>query len=162
MSPATLEAAREKFRNHLSTEGLRLTNQRMAIFDAALARTEHFTAEELLEYVRVIDDSVSRATVYRTLPHLIGSSVLREVDIGKNLKYYLPNADSAAEVAQVICSDCDKIFEISAPFMSWYGNTVSAKLGLTPVSQRLQVTARCDSLRANQVCKHRPVAGAAH
>jgi Fur family ferric uptake transcriptional regulator len=82
-------------------------------------------------------------------------ALLREVDIGRNQKYYLPNHDSSAQVAQVICLDCDKIFEISAPFMSWYGNTVSSKLGLTPVSQRLQVSAHCDTLKAAGVCKHR-------
>lgn len=154
------EDARVKFRTHLATAGLRITNQRLAIFDAAFAQKEHFTAEELLVHARAIDDSVSRATVYRTLPHLIGSSVLREVDIGKNLKYYLPNADSSAQVAQVICVDCDKIFEISAPFMTWYGSTVSSKLGLTPISQRLQVTAHCDSLKSAGVCKHRAPAAA--
>ncbi|TAG28627.1 MAG: transcriptional repressor, partial [Verrucomicrobia bacterium] len=140
LTPVTTERiqdARAKFRSHLATHGLRVTNQRLAIFDAAFGQQDHFTAEELLAHARLIDDSVSRATVYRTLPHLTGSSVLREVDIGKNLKYYLPNADSSAQVAQVICVDCDKIFEISAPFMSWYGNTVSSKLGLTPVTQRL-------------------------
>jgi Fur family ferric uptake transcriptional regulator len=151
----TTEAARIKFRNHLATHGLRVTNQRLAIFDAAFAQKEHFTAEDLLALARAIDDSVSRATVYRTLPHLTGSGVLREVDIGKNLKYYLPDTDSSAQVAQVICVDCDKIFEISAPFMSWYGNTVSSKLGLTPVSQRLQVSAKCDTLKAAGICKHR-------
>lgn len=152
----SLENARAKFRTHLSGHGLRVTNQRLAILDAAFGQTEHFTAEELLALSRAIDDSVSRATVYRTLPHLIGSGVLREVDIGRNLKYYLPNTESGtAQVAQVICEDCDKIFEISAPFMSWYGSTVSSKLGLTPTSQRLQVSAHCDSLKATGACKHR-------
>jgi Fur family ferric uptake transcriptional regulator len=155
MDTALCEAARVKFRTHLSAHGLRITNQRLAIFDAAFAQKEHFTAEELLTLARAIDDSVSRATVYRTLPHLTGSGVLREVDIGKNLKYYLPDSNSSAQVAQVICVDCDKIFEISAPFMSWYGNTVSSKLGLTPVSQRLQVSAKCDTLKAAGICKHR-------
>jgi Fur family transcriptional regulator, ferric uptake regulator len=149
--------AREKFRTHLSAEGLRVTNQRLAIFEAAFGQKEHFTAEELLEYARAMDDSVSRATVYRTLPHLLGSGVLREVDIGRNLKYYLPHsgADGSAQVAQVICLDCDKIFEIGAPFMSWYGTSVSAKLGLTPVTQRLQVSARCDALKATGLCSKR-------
>jgi Fe2+ or Zn2+ uptake regulation protein len=55
----------------------------------------------------------------------------------------------------VICVDCDKIFEISAPFMEWYGSTVSSKLNLTPVSQRLQVSARCNALRDVGVCRHR-------
>ena len=155
------EDSRAKFRTHLAAQGLRITNQRLAIFDAAFGQKEHFTAEELLTHARAIDDSVSRATVYRTLPHLIGSGVLREVDIGKNLKYYLPNTDNSAQVAQVICVDCDKIFEISAPFMSWYGNTVSAKLGLTPITQRLQVNAHCDTLKASGVCKHRASGAAA-
>ena len=149
------DAAREKFKSYLATKGLRVTNQRLAIFEAAFARTEHFTAEELLDHARAIDDSVSRATVYRTLPIMTESALLREVDIGKNLKYYHPNPDNNAQVAQVICLDCDKIFEISAPFMEWYGNTVSTKLGLTPVTQRLQVSAHCNTLRDTGVCKHR-------
>ncbi|SRR5690606_30111934 len=149
------DAARAKFQSYLGTKGLRVTNQRLAIFEAAFAQKEHFTAEELLDHARAIDDSVSRATVYRTLPIMIESALLREVDIGKNLKYYLPNQGNNTQVAQVICMDCDKIFEISAPFMEWYGTTVSAKLGLTPVSQRLQVSAHCDALKATGTCKHR-------
>jgi Fur family transcriptional regulator, ferric uptake regulator len=149
------DAAREKFKSYLGTKGLRVTNQRLAIFDAAFAQTEHFTAEELLTHARAIDDSVSRATVYRTLPIMTESALLREVDIGKNLKYYLPNTSAGTQVAQVICVDCDKIFEINAPFMEWYGNSVSSKLGLTPVSQRLQVTAHCNALRATGTCKNR-------
>lgn len=148
-------AAREKFKSHLSSKGLRVTNQRLAIFEAAFAQTEHFTAEGLLDHARAIDDSVSRATVYRTLPIMIESALLREIDIGTNLKYYLPNPDNNSQVAQVICLDCDKIFEINAPFMEWYGNSVSSKLGLTPVSQRLQVNAHCITLKQTGVCKHR-------
>ncbi len=59
MSP---EANRDKFRSFLAARGLRLTNQRIAILDAAAAQPEHFTAEQLLEAARAIDDSVSRAT----------------------------------------------------------------------------------------------------
>jgi Fur family ferric uptake transcriptional regulator len=149
------DAAREKFKHHLSTKGLRVTNQRLAIFDAAFAHKDHFTAEELLDHARAIDDSVSRATVYRTLPIMTESALLREVDIGKNLKYYTPNTDNNTQVAQVICLDCEKIFEINAPFMEWYGNSVSSKLGLTPVSQRLQVSAHCIALRQTGTCKNR-------
>ncbi len=152
--PVSNDAAREKFKVYLANKGLRMTNQRLAIFEAAFAREEHFTAEELLDHARAIDDSVSRATVYRTLPIMTESALLREVDIGTNLKYYLPNTSNNAQVAQVICVDCNKIFEISAPFMEWYGSTVSTKLGLTPVSQRLQVSAHCDVLKQTGVCKN--------
>lgn len=148
--------AREKFKKYLSAENLRVTNQRLAIFDAAFALTEHFTAEQLLERARRIDDSVSRATVYRTLPIMTESGLLREVDIGSGEKFYLPNREGGEQqVAQVVCVDCDRIFEISAPFMSWYGSTVSSKLGLTPISQRLQVSAQCDSYRSTGTCPRR-------
>ena len=152
----SISAAREKFRKFLTQKGLRVTNQRLAIFDAAFAQKDHFTAEQLLDYARIIDDSVSRATVYRTLPIMTESALLREVDIGTGEKFYHPNQDGGTtQVAQVVCLDCDRIFEISAPFMEWYGNTVSSKLGLTPVSQRLQVSARCDTLRLTNTCPRR-------
>ncbi len=152
MSHAVL---REKFKSFLTEHGHRVTNQRLAIFDAALAQAEHFTAEQLLVHAKAIDDSVSRATVYRTLPLMTESHVLREVDIGSGEKFYLRIGEGNNQVAQVVCVDCDKIFEISAPFMEWYGSTVSLKLGLKPVSQRLQVSAQCIAYRSTGKCPNR-------
>lgn len=130
-----------------------MTGQRMAIFDAVFNESTHFTAEELLDKARKIDRTVSRATVYRTLPILVESNLVREVDIGTNLKYYLPNNEGSEHRAQVICNDCQKIFEIAAPFMEWYSNTVSSKLGLSPVSQRLQVNAQCEEYQRTGACQ---------
>jgi Fur family transcriptional regulator, ferric uptake regulator len=41
--------------------------------------------------------------------------------------------------------------------MEWYGTTVSARLGLAPVSQRLQVSATCNEFRRSGRCKNRRV-----
>jgi Fe2+ or Zn2+ uptake regulation protein len=147
----SIPKAREKFRKFLAQKGLRVTSQRLAIFDAAFARKEHFTAEQLLDYARAIDDSVSRATVYRTLPIMTQSALMREIDIGSGEKFYMPNLEQNTQIAQVVCLDCDRIFEISAPFMEWYGSTVSSKLGLSPVSQRLQVSAQGHRILPPQV-----------
>lgn len=133
----------ETFKDFLASKGLRVTNQRLAIFDAAYAYSDHFTAEDLLEKARQIDSSVSRATVYRALPILTESGLIREVDVGRDYKFYMANKNATTFQAQVICLDCDKIFEIDAPFMEWYGKTVAEKLGLRVESQRLQVSARC-------------------
>lgn len=149
------DTVRDKFKAYLAEQGLRVTSQRLAIFDAALAQKEHFTAEQLLVHAKAIDDSVSRATVYRTLPLMTGCHALREVDIGSGEKFYLRVTDGNNQVAQVVCVDCDKIFEISAPFMEWYGSTVSLKLGLKPISQRLQVSAQCIAYRSNGRCPNR-------
>jgi Fur family transcriptional regulator, ferric uptake regulator len=156
ISLVSIPTAREIFRNYLGQNSLRVTSQRLAIFDASFARKEPFTAEQLLDFARAIDDSVSRATVYRTLPVMIKSSLLREIDIGSGEKFYMPNLEQNIQIAQVVCIDCDRIYEISAPFMEWYGSTVSSKLGLSPVSQRLQVSARCNTLRDTGTCPRRP------
>lgn len=136
------ETAWKTFRDFLSSKGLRITNQRQAIFQAAYGAENHYTAEELLEEARKIDSTVSRATVYRTLPILTESGLIREVDVGKDYKYYMVNHKTDTFQAQVVCLDNDRIYEIEAPFMEWYGKAVAEKLGLEVVSQRLQINAR--------------------
>jgi Fur family ferric uptake transcriptional regulator len=149
-----VENPRETFKEFLASKGLRVTNQRLAIFDAAFNQHDHFTAENLLERARVLDDSVSRATVYRSLPILTESGLVREVDVGRDNKYYLANARVRTFQAQLICLDCDKILEVDAPFMEWYGKTVCDKRDMEPETQRLQVTARCRALARGVRCPH--------
>ena len=149
-----IDSSRENFRAHLAQRGLRVTNQRLAIFQAAYHSEDHFTAEDLLDRARKIDHTVSRATVYRTLPILAESGLVRIVDIGKDYKfYYTPRAEEPTQ-AQVICTDCDKIFEMDAPFLEWYGQSVAKKLGLTVDSQRLQVSATCEKLKQDGNCEN--------
>ena len=155
MEPSTpdTQSVRETFKEFLTSKGLRVTNQRLAIFDAAYEHPDHFTAEDLLDRAREIDDSVSRATVYRALPILTESSLIREVDVGRDYKFYMANKNATTFQAQVICLDCDKIFEIDAPFMEWYGKTVADKLALEVETQRLQVSAHCTELRKAGICE---------
>lgn len=149
-----IENPRDTFKEFLASKGLRVTNQRLAIFDAAFNQHDHFTAEDLLERARALDDSVSRATVYRSLPILTESGLVREVDVGRDYKYYMANARARTFQAQLICLDCDKIFEVDAPFMEWYGKTVCDKRDMEPESQRLQVTARCRARLRGARCPH--------
>lgn len=135
-------AALETFRSYLGRKGLRVTAQRLAIFEAAYHHAEHFTAEQLLDHARAIDRSVSRATVYRTLPILTESQLVREIDVGRDYKFYLANRGKGIEQAQVVDVESNKIYEIDAPFLEWYARSIAAKVGLEPISQRLQVQAR--------------------
>lgn len=123
---------------------MRVTGQRLALYDAVLAIPDHFTAEELLVRAREIDDSASRATVYRALPVLIEAGVIREVDVGRDHKYYIANRDVGVVKIQLVCLDCDKIIEAAAPpIMDWYGKALCSKHNMEPATQRLQVTAHC-------------------
>ena len=102
-----IERIRDTFKEFLTSKGLRVTNQRLAIFDASYGYEDHFTAEDLLERARQIDSSVSRATVYRALPILTESGLIREVDVGRDYKFYMANRNTKTFQAQVNCLDCD-------------------------------------------------------
>jgi len=142
----------ENFSDYLISQGLRMTGQRKAVFEALFRQSGHFTADQLLQDARKMDDTVSRATVYRCLPLLVESGTVRKIDVGQDNKFYALNESSASFKAQVICSDCDRIFDVDAPFMEWYGRTVSEKLGLEVNDQCLQVQARCPSYASHGVC----------
>ena len=87
--------------------------------------------------------------MYRCLPLLVDSGVIRKIDVGQDNKFYALNGSSETFKAQVICSDCEKIFDIDAPFMEWYGKNVSEKLGLDVKDQRLQYMPNAPNLRKN-------------
>lgn len=125
--------------------GLRNTQQRRAIWHAAYETPGHFTAEELLVAARKRDASVSRATVYRSLPALIESGIISELNVGRDFKYYESTRGAGSFKGHIVCDNCDKIIEFDAPFMDWYGRTVAEKNGMKFISQHLQITALCPS-----------------
>ena len=69
------EEAKRKFIEFLEKKDLRITNQRRVIIDTVFDTDEHFTVDQLLDWAREKDSSVSRATVYRTLPLLTESNL---------------------------------------------------------------------------------------
>ena len=135
-----------------------MTKQRLAIFDAAVARTEHFTAEQLLDHARALEYGrhVSRATVYRTLPVMTESALLREVDIGSGEKNSTWPTSAIAPKWRKSCAWTATASSKSA-HPSWNGTAAPSRprLNLTPVSQRLQVSARCNLLRDTGSCPRR-------
>ena len=120
----------ESFSEFLSSKGLRMTDQRKGVIEALFRQSGHFTAEQLLRDAQDLDETVSRATLYRSLPLLVESGIIRKVDVGQDNKFYVLNGQSETFKAQVICSDCNHIEDIDAPFMEWYGKTVSENLGM--------------------------------
>lgn len=148
-------AAKQKFLAFLEGKRLRMTAQRVAIIDTVFNTEEHFTAEQLLEWARVRDKSVSRATVYRTLPLLTESGLVREMDFGKDYKFYDPNYADHPNHNHIICNDCDKIVEFESDKIDQIECEISQKLGFALRSQRLQIAADCEQMKRLGTCKHR-------
>jgi len=155
MPETVRQAAKLKFLTFLEGKNLRMTAQRMAIIDTVFSTEEHFTAEQLLAWSRERDASVSRATVYRTLPLLTESGLVQEMDFGKAFKFYDPNYAEHPNHNHIICNDCERIVEFESEKIEKIENEISHKLGFSVRTQRLQITASCDELKKRGRCnKH--------
>ncbi|MEK7676929.1 MAG: transcriptional repressor [Verrucomicrobiota bacterium] len=148
-------AAKQRFMEFLAGKNLRITSQRQAIIDTVFSTDQHFTAEQLLAWSRDRDKSVSRATVYRTLPLLTESGLVREMDFGKDYKFYDPNYADHPNHSHIICQDCEKIVEFDSDKIEKLENEISHQLGFSVQSQRLQITGSCEELKKLGACKNK-------
>ena len=148
-------AAKKKFLEFLAAKHLRLTEQRRAIIETVFDTEEHFTAEQLLDWARGRDKSVSRATVYRTLPLLTESGLVRAMDFGKDYKFYDPNYADHPNHSHIICQDCEKIVEFESDKIARLEDEITQQLGFSVKTQRLQITGTCEEMRRLGTCKKR-------
>src|SRR4030095_2480954 len=155
MAEAEKKCAKRRFLDFLAQKNLRLTAQRQVIIDTAFSTEEHFTAEQLLTWARQRDRFVSRATVYRTLPLLTESGLVREMDFGKDYKFYDPNYADHPHHNHIICNDCEKIVEFESEKIEKLENEISQRLGFSVKSQRLQITGACEQMKRLGVCKNK-------
>jgi len=144
---------KRRFMDFLTQKNLRLTSQRQAIIESAFSTDQHFTADQLLEWSRQRDKTVSRATIYRTLPLLTESGLVREMDFGKDHKFYDPNYAHHPHHNHIICQDCDKIVEFESDKIEKIENEISHRLGFSVKAHRLQITAACEELKKLGACK---------
>ncbi|MGB8353707.1 MAG: transcriptional repressor [Chthoniobacteraceae bacterium] len=149
------EAIHKRIYDFIERKGLRKTAQRDAIVEAAFSTTEHYTADELLKRAKKLEPSVSRATVYRTLPLLVECGVLKEMDFGKEFKYYDPNYNDHPFHNHLICVDCDKIVEFDDINIDTLENCISKRLGFSPAKKIVRIEAKCDQLKASGACKNK-------
>src|SRR5438105_3651261 len=152
MADAAHKCAKQRFMEFLGERNLRVTAQRQAIIETAFSTRQHFTAEQLLAWSRRRDKSVSRATVYRTLPLLTESGLVREMDFGKDHKFYDPNYAHHPDHNHIVCADCEKIVEFDSDEIAQIEKRISSKLGFAVKSQRLQITATCQELKKRGTC----------
>ena len=152
MSKSDRTPAKEKFLAFLEQKNLRITSQRSAIVDIVFDTDQHFNAEQLLEWAREIDGSVSRATVYRTLPLLTESGLVHEMDFGKDYKIYDPNYADHPNHNHIICDDCDKVVEFESNQLDTLENEISQNLGFHVKTQQLRINASCDEMKKLGAC----------
>ncbi len=112
-SPSTQEVSRRlaDFEAACHRRGLRVTQQRRAIFQAVASSREHPCAETVWKTVRPQTTGLSLDTVYRTLSTLEEMGLLIRVGISGKERF---DADMRPH-AHFICNICGEVYDIFPP-----------------------------------------------
>ena len=145
---------KERLNSFITAKGLRRTKQRDIIVDTAFATEEHFTAEELLDMVRKVDSTVSRATVYRTLSLLVECKLLHAIDLGRDQTYYDPNFLDKPQHNHLICTDCNRVVEFEDEHIALLEECITRRLGFRASSKSIRIEASCEELSRTGKCKY--------
>ena len=89
--------------------GLRMTEQRRAVFDVLMGKRDHPTAVEVFTRVRDAVPNISLATVYNCLDTLTGCGLVRTVTHEREPARYCPNLE---EHAHFFCEACGTVTDI--------------------------------------------------
>jgi Fur family ferric uptake transcriptional regulator len=112
MKKTNTEHFKERFREYLKSKGLTCTSQRDEILEYLTKDSTHFNAEALINSLRKKQLTVSRATVYRTLSHLVEAGFIREVAINSDQTHY-EFIGATTHHEHLVCEICGSIIEFS-------------------------------------------------
>jgi Fur family peroxide stress response transcriptional regulator len=78
----------EIFRNQLSEKGLKVTPQRMTIYEAVVMLKNHPTADNIIDYIKKNHPNISVGTVYKVLDFLVENRLLKKVKNERDVMRY--------------------------------------------------------------------------
>lgn len=133
---------KKKFREFLTTKGLRLTKGRDEILHEMLGMKKHFDPEELFIRLKTKGSKVSRASVYRTIPLLIGSGLIEEVERVDRHAHYERVSDDHHD--HMICIKCGKVIEFCSPTIETLQSEICQKEKFKGIRHSLEILGYCE------------------
>lgn len=137
-----IEEGSSLFRSYLASQKLKMTQERRRILEEVFRSAEHFGADELhLRFVRK-KIAVSRATIYRTLEHLVKSGLVRRVYLDQK-KAFFEHVHGRQHHEHMICLNCGKVIEFSDDPLEQRQDKVCRDLNFKPLRHSLRIVGLC-------------------
>jgi len=131
-----------KFREFLNEEGLKVTRERRLILEEVFRNHRHFEAEDVVIGLRERGCRISRASVYRTLPLLVQSGLLREVHSDEKHSHY-EHVLGHEHHDHLICTRCGQTIEFSHSGIERLQDLICAQHGFSATSHKLEIKGLC-------------------
>ena len=93
-------------RENLQDKGLKVTPQRVAIFEAIIELDNHPTAEDIIDFIKISHPNISVGTVYKVLDLFVENSFIKRVKTDKDIMRYDPHLTNHHHL---YCSETERI-----------------------------------------------------
>jgi Fur family ferric uptake transcriptional regulator len=137
------------FRRFLKRQGLKFTTERAFILDAVLSKQGVFEADELLAEMKDAEHRVSKATIYRTLKHLLEAKIIKEVLIDSSRAHY-QLAFGRKATGHLVCMETNQIIEFPTEELNALMERVCKEHGYDPLSHRFVIYGSSPAAKATE------------
>jgi len=137
------------FEEQLRQRGLRATAERRTILTHAFEQFGHFSPNELVQSLHRHGYEISRATVYRTLSHLVQTGFIRRHELGGRRTIYEPNFGRMHH-EHMVCIECGRILEFVEDRIEKLQDEVCRRYGFRALSHTLQIQGVCKACKVKE------------
>jgi len=138
----------EIFRNYLREKGLKFTPERQVILERIFSLHRHFDVDQLYEILRKEGEYISRATIYRILPLLVESDLIKEVFRCQGRANY-EHTFGHEHHDHMLCIKCGKVIEFKEEKIEELQAAICKRYGFNPVEHRLSIRGYCKRCSKN-------------
>lgn len=132
----------------LKSTNLKVTPQRLAIYNLLVNTTKHPSAESIYNELKPQYPTMSLATVYKTLASLKIANLVQEINVGEDSFRY--DADIYFH-PHIICTRCYEVYDYHGPVeLSPLKSTISQNLDFDIEAEQLFFYGCCKDCRQHQ------------
>jgi len=135
------------FRAALQEHGLPVTHQRETVAQILFESGQHLSADEVTDRLRLVNKTVGKATVYRTLSLLVRVGLATEHDFDEGFKRYETRIGPAHH-DHLICTSCAAVVEFHRDELDRVQAEVAGALGFHVLTRQLKLYGLCSDCDA--------------
>jgi len=140
---------KRQFLDFIRQQGMRVTRERMVLFDEIFDRHGHIDAEDLLAGMQSRGVKISRATVYRNLDLLVECGLVRKYRLGHD-RFLFEHVHRGQHHDHLVCLECGRVAEFVSPGIAALQTEICRAHGFVPDQHTLQISGLCNGCAERQ------------
>ena len=131
----------------LREKGLKVTPQRIAVYNMLLSTHEHPNAETIYRTLEATNPTMSLATVYKTLDYFKHLGLVQELNVGEPSSRY----DAIVRChPHTVCTCCGKVEDLEMDELTNLAKRVQGKLDFEVEYEQLILYGKCAECRRKE------------